>query len=315
MHYLRGYRTLRDDPSWTSKVLVGWVFMLSSLVIPVLGQVAVAGWGVYALRWGVARELARREGRDRQDLQGAPPLAFDMDLIGKLMGPGFKAFIVRLVWTLPIVFLVVGTLACVWLAAAVAAGALAESSGNRDLGGALGCLAIGSMVLLLPLVFLAQVPATFAAMRVELTDDLGEGLKFGEVMAMTRALFGPAALGVLLQSLVNFGLALVGFILCYFPAFAVTVVATYASADLQAQLYLRWLDQGGAPLARLADPVIPARAPTMRGQPPSGGGLQSGVLPTGGAGGAPLGPSPAGSPGGGSAAGGGGWGGPSRGSG
>jgi hypothetical protein len=139
----------------------------------------------------------------------------------------------------------------------------------------------GSILLLLPLAIAAQVPAMFAALRTELTDDMGEGLKFAEVMAMTRALFGPATLGVLLQGAVNTLLALAGAILCYFPAFAAGVVGAYAMADLQAQLYLRWLDQGGAPLAKLADPTVPARAPAATWQPPPGAGQPPGPLPPG----------------------------------
>ncbi len=78
MDTLRGLKVFRDDPEWTSKMLVASVLLLSGMVVPIIGQVVVYGWLSLMVR-GLVR------GRP---VSWSPPLRFDFDYLGKLFGPG-----------------------------------------------------------------------------------------------------------------------------------------------------------------------------------------------------------------------------------
>ncbi len=257
MDYFRGYRTFRQDPAWTSKMFVGIALALSSVIIPIIPQVALQGWAALVLRRSV-------HGIDTP----LPRLDFDFDYLGKLLGPGFKGFIVRMIWTLPVTFLAFGAGLCLYIGGIVAAIGGAKAGGE---GGALAVvLCIGVAVLLLvPVFVLLTLPATVASLRAELMDDLNEGLKFGEILAMTKLVFKELFLGSLLLSMTQMALGIVGLMLCYLPAFGVMWLGVYAHAMFQAELYRAYLAKGGTPFAKLAPPdLTPAQpAPQLPPQP------------------------------------------------
>ena len=56
MQYLRGWRAMRQDPEWTSKVGVGILLML----IPIVGPFALYGWQTLLLRRVASQHRCRR---------------------------------------------------------------------------------------------------------------------------------------------------------------------------------------------------------------------------------------------------------------
>lgn len=250
MEYLRGYRVFRQDPEWASKLLVGSLLFLSAMVIPLLGQVVLVGWQALILRRAAHGQQAPM-----------PRLELDFDYLGKLAGTGFKGLIVRLVWVMPVVLLFGALTFCVAMGipVAVAAGAAA---GDGDEGMALGAACcVGSILpIMLPVLVLAQIPASVAAMRTELTDDLNAGLAFKEVLAFCRAMKGPLLRGSLVLWLVGTAAGLLGMLLCYVGVFPVAVLGLVVQAHFTAQVYRAWVVQGGAPLP-IAPVDVPARAP------------------------------------------------------
>ena len=236
MDYLKGYRVFRDDPDWGKKTLTGMLLFLSTMMIPMLGQVVLVGWQALILRRAV-------KGEDTP----LPRLDFDTQYLGKLLGIGFKGFIVRFVWSLPVIVLAGGFGVCAY--AGVIAAAVGGSAGGDDEAGmiAMACCCGGSLVLM-PLFVLASIPAAVAAMRAELTDDMNQGLRFGEVMQMTKAMFRPLFMGSLVLWVVGSLLGILGLLACYVGAFAVAVAGLAAQAHFVAQVYLAWLEQGGEPL-------------------------------------------------------------------
>ena len=259
MDYFRGYRTFRDDPQWTSKMFVGVALALGSAIIPIIPQVALLGWAALVLRRAV-------HGVDTP----LPRLDFDFDYLGKLLNPGFKAFIVRMIWTLPVSFLAAGMFVCVYFGGLLATVGAAREGGQ---GGALAAICcVGAAVLTLVPVFITlTLPATIASLRAELMDDLNEGLKVGEIIAMTKLVFKELLIGSLLIGMTQFALFLVGMMLCYLPAFGVMWLGTYVNAMFQAEIYRVYLAKGGAPFAKLASPdLVPAQMAPAAPQQPGG---------------------------------------------
>ena len=103
-------------------------------------------------------------------------------------------------------------------------------------------------MVIMPLVVVLSIPAAVAAMRAELTDDMNQGVRFGEVMAMTKAMFRPLLMGSLVLWIAGSLLAILGLLACYVGVFAVAVVGMAAQAHFVAQVYLAWVERGGEPL-------------------------------------------------------------------
>lgn len=243
MDYLKGYRVFRDDPEWGKKTLVGTLLFLSTIVIPVLGNAVLVGWQALILRRAV-------RGEDRP----LPRLDFDMEYLGKLLGIGFKGFIVRFVWSLPAMVIGGGVVLCTYLGAiALAVGGLSGDTGESA-SLFVGCCICGGFFTLMPILVVMSIPAQVAAMRAELSDDLNQGLRFREVMDFTKAMFRPLFMGSLVLWTVGTVLSLIGLFACYVGAFAVAVVGMVAQAHLVAQVYRAWVAQGGEEIPVAPEP-------------------------------------------------------------
>ena len=263
MDYLKGYRVARQDPEWTNKILVGSVILLTSMFIPLIGQLALIGWQALIMRRAV-------HGHDVP----LPRLDFDFDYLGKLVG--FKALIARFVWTLPLMVLIFVAIGCMYfgffmlmfggLAVAAEGGSEAAAAGSSI--GAMCCMGGGYLGVIV-LSIAAAIPANVAAMRAELTNDLNQGLKFGEVMSFTKQNFGVLLKGSLLLGLVGFLLAFVGMLLCFVGVFPAAILGMVAHAHFQAQVYRQHVANGGDALPLAGPDIESPQAPTMRQpQPP-----------------------------------------------
>lgn len=236
MDYLRGFKVFRDDPEWTQKLLVGSVLFASSMVIPILGQVVLAGWASLAMRKAVRGDMS------------LPRLEFDMDYLGKLLGIGFKGFIARFVWQLPVMFLSIALFLCMYFAMFAAIIAAAEGGGGGGGGGLIGCCVCGAVLFAYPLMIIGMLPAIVASMRAELTDKLEAGLAFKEVLDFTKAMFSDLFKGSIIIWLASLPLVFIGIITCYIGLMPAVVVMTFAHAHFMAQVYEKWVAEGGEPL-------------------------------------------------------------------
>jgi hypothetical protein len=157
MEYLRGLRLMREDPQWMGKLGVACLLLLSSMMIPILGQVTFMGWKSLLVR----RTVAGQE-------TPMPRLDLDFDYLGKLLGPGFKSFIARMVWIMPVVFammVVMGVLYAGLIFAAVGGAAVHDGEGAA-MGGLAGMCCMGAaMLVFIPLSMVMQLPAMLAALR------------------------------------------------------------------------------------------------------------------------------------------------------
>lgn len=234
MDYLRGFKVFRDDPEWTQKLLVGSVLIASSMIIPILGQVVVIGWASLAMRRAVRGDMS------------LPRLEFDMDYLGKLLGVGFKGFIASFVWQLPIVLLAIALMICMY--AAIFAAAFGAASGGEEVSALIGCCACGGMLTIFPLAILGALPAMVAGMRAELTDKIEAGLAFKPVLDFTKAMFGDLFKGALIIWLASIPITIVGLLTCYVGLFPGIVLLAFVKVHFLAQVYEKWVAQGGEAL-------------------------------------------------------------------
>ena len=256
MEYLRGFRAMRQDSEWKGKILVGSLLFLSAMIVPIVGQVALLGW--VAL---VTRQAVTRKGSDGP----LPRLDFDFGWLGKLVGIGFKPFLVNLLWRMPIAFLIGGLVGCMYVGVIVAA---VGSQAARHHGGSGGgppafiFLVFGiAMLVIVPLSIFAQAPAQVAMLRAEITDDMNAGFKFRDVLRMTRVVLKELIIGNLLIAAVSIPLVIVGMFACYVGIFPVAVVLQIVYAHFMAQLYDLYLERGGEPLNVAPDPDVASGGP------------------------------------------------------
>ncbi len=263
MDYLKGYRVAREDPQWTNKIVVGSVILVTSMIIPLIGQLALLGWQALIMRRAV-------HGQDTP----LPRLDFDFDYLGKLVGLGFKALLARFLWTLPVMVLVGGLVVCMYFGfIAVAVGGVAAAESGGDAGAAFGglgamCCMFGGYFGVIVLAMLAAIPASVAAMRAELTDDLNQAMKFGEVMQFTKANFGVLFKGTLIIGVVSWLLSMVGVLACFVGIFPVAILGMVAHGHFLAQVYMEHVQAGGATLPVAGPDIEAPRAPMSQPQPP-----------------------------------------------
>lgn len=232
MQYLQGARALKDDPHGGQVLLTGSLLIASSIVVPLLGQIAFMGWQTLLLR-----RLVRGE-------PGLPPLELDLDALGKLVGVGFRGFIAGFVWSMPPMILLWVLTFCVFFAL----GFVTDGSGPTALFTVLGVYG-----LVLPLFLFAPIPAYWATLRAELSGDLNEALKWKEVLAMVRTMGRESIVAIVMLGLVGIPIGLLGLLLCCIGIFPAIVVAWTLHTFIFAELYQRWLHRGGEPVAPLAE--------------------------------------------------------------
>lgn len=243
MEYLRGFRVMREDPEWIGKVAVACLLLFAAACIPVVPQLILYGWQGLILRRAVSGQTSPM-----------PRLDLDMNYLMKLMNGGFKVFLARLLWSLPVVAVALVFVCCTYLSfggAMVGVGVGAEEGGEEGaLLGLLGYLCLMSVgtIVYLAAVILLSMPMQVAVTRAELTDDLNQAMRFGDVMAMTKLLFKDLLVGNIVMMGIGFLVGIVGILTLYLALFPGVVVIILITTHWQAQLYQRYLEKGGVPL-------------------------------------------------------------------
>lgn len=231
MEYFRGFSVFFDDPDCVRNLLLASLLLFSSSFIPFVGQMIVIGWAGF-----IVRETVR--GR----LQPVPRLDFDVDLLLRQLELGFKMMVVRFAWSVVLFF----PLIVVWVVGLIAAGAF-SSGGSAGGGFVLLALLCGGL-LTVAWCLVGGVFIWLAALRTAITGKLGDGFAVGVVLAMCRTLFGEAVLAAIVLAFAGIVLTALGVLLLFIGVFPATALVMVLQAHVGAQLYERWLDQGGDPL-------------------------------------------------------------------
>jgi hypothetical protein len=238
-----------EGPDWSHNLLLSSVFVL----IPVVGALAL-----YGFMCEVIQRLVRG------DPQPVPKL--DFKDFGHYLGRGVAPFVVALVVGMLLGFLLMGGV----LAALLGGLLVSRASESALLAGA--CYGLGGVICLL-VGGLGTILAQAAALRAELTGEIGEGLALGKLFGFARLAWWQILYRTFLLTCLTLPLVLGGYCLCVVGVYAAAAVIVMARTHLRWQIYRDYLARGGEPI-----PVKPAQAlpsetpPAAPYYPPAPGG-------------------------------------------
>jgi len=196
-----------EDRDWLKKIGIAALITL----IPVIGTLLVAGWGI---------EITRRV--IRQDPEPLP----DWTEFGEMLGDGFKVMVVWFTYLLPVFLLEVCALVPVLV--------------NPDLINdetviTLIMICINCLVFIYALVLAFIVPAALGNMTVK--NELRAAFRFGEVFGLVRS--QPGAYGIVFVGGLAAGfIASLGIVACCIGVLFTAAYATTINAYLRGQAYL-----------------------------------------------------------------------------
>jgi hypothetical protein len=200
----RCFTFVTEDPAWVTKILVGGLFTLLSVIL--VGIPFLLGY------WG--RTLKNVAAGERQPLP-------EWDDLGGIFNDGLRLFGVYAVYGLGLA-LVMGAFGCLIMVPFVAMGSAGGMDGGPEalfaaLGG-LGVLLFYLVVFVVAIIGAVYLPAAMA--RSALRDSFSEGFAWREIVAFIRANLGNYALALVVYLVASF-LSQFGSILCcigLFPA-------------------------------------------------------------------------------------------------
>ena len=223
-------KSVFQDPNWKNNVLFAALFMF----IPFVGPLATTGWMCEA-----HQRLTRRHPQ--------PVPKIDFADFGDYLRRGVPAFLAGLVITLPLMFLIYGSI----VGAALSGGFITSTTGEPLYGLLVACAVglVGMLFSMVAMVFLNAVQT-----RAELTESFGKTLALGELFSYTKKTFGKTLIKMIGFSFVAFFLFLLGMLLCYIGLYPAIAVIQIAGFHLRAQIYEDYLSRGGPPI-EVAEPV------------------------------------------------------------
>lgn len=207
----KAFGFVTKDDTWITKVLVGGLVAL----IPLIGQFVVSG---YSLR--VAKNVSRGDER---------PLP-EWGEFGDFLTRGFLAWVIQLVYFLPLIIFYV-----IFIAITVGAAAATEDQGGQ---GSMIALCLFPLLFILALVCGAASLAAVA--RYTATDEFSQAFRFSEVLANLRQNLSTYITLVLVAILAGLA-ATVGLIGCgigvIFTSFYAYLVIGHALGQALPQLF------------------------------------------------------------------------------
>ena len=214
-----------DDDQWITKILIaaailalGLLFSWMLLIPLLLAGLLLGGYGV---------EITRRV------LNGATPVLPEWDDWGELLIDGVKAWVVGVIYALPII--IVGV--CLSPAIGIAAEDAEEVSSL--FGSVLGCLNF-----LWGIVMGLLLPAAIAAWVAQ--DELSAAFRFGDVISLVRNNFGTYLIVLVIGWVANI-ISGLGLLACGVGFLVTAPYAGWITAHLRGQAYVVASGQGQQP--------------------------------------------------------------------
>lgn len=212
MDFAKAFSFVFDDPDWVKKIIIGGIVSL----IPVIGWFLVLGYMV-----AVGRNVIR---------DNPQPLP-DWADFGQFLVDGLYAFIISLVYSLPILVVL-----CLVMLPAMAIGGAFDADGDMGAIGALGvcCFTAFSVIYGIVMGWLF-LPAGLA--RYADTGDMMSALRFGEVWEISRANPVVFLMALIVAWIASF-VAGFGVILCFIGVLFTGFYSQCVTGHAYAQAYL-----------------------------------------------------------------------------
>ena len=197
-----------QDPDWFKKIIIPG---LIGLLLPVIGQMVLLGWSLKVTLNVI-----------RNDPSPLPEMDFGDDL-----SRGFKAWVVSLVYAIPMLILYLPVIIFTALA------------GNGDdtmmVVVAIASTCFGLLMLIYGILMALILPAAYA--RVAVDDSIASGLAFGQVFGMVRKNLMPYLL-VLVGSFAAGFISSLGSIACVIGVFLTVPYSMAILGHLYGQAYM-----------------------------------------------------------------------------
>ena len=205
MEFGKAFTYVFEDPDWIKKVLLAAVFA----IIPILGTFVTLGWSMDA---------------GQRVIRQTTPALPDVDF-GKHLGMGFQAFLVGLVYAIPILVLEIPS---------IILGVMAANSDTMATVASIVALCCGGLIFLYAIALTVLLPAALGNFLA--TDQLSAAFRFSEVIGLVRAAPG-AYLMVLLGSIITGFITSLGGIACIIGVYATMAYSMAVMGNLYGQAY------------------------------------------------------------------------------
>jgi hypothetical protein len=231
IEYMRSYNYIFENPNWVMNVLWGFLCILSTAVIPILGQLVLMGY-----QYEVVESLYLVRGARYPD--------FDINRFADYLGRSIWPFLVNLVVGLvlaPIIVIAALVLLGLTGAAASAAGddvgPLIAGLGMLLMFVVLIALSIGMVIVILPM-----------TLRAGLQQDFGAAFDFAWVKDFVGRTWVEMVLTTLFLMFSSIVVVLLGLLAFCVGMYAGVAVVMLAQAHIMYQLYMLYLSRGGTPI-------------------------------------------------------------------
>lgn len=209
MKFADAFTFVFQDPDWFKKIIIPG---LIGILIPIVGQIVLLGWALKVTLNVI-----------RNNPSPLPEMEFGADL-----GRGFKAWVVSLVYSIPMMIFYLPILIL---------SLVTSESGEQSMAVvvAIAGICFGFLMLLYGIVMGLMLPAAYAKVAVE--DSIGAGLAFGEIFKMVKNNLVPYLL-VLVGALAASFIASLGSIACFVGIFLTVPYSFAIMGHLYGQGYL-----------------------------------------------------------------------------
>ncbi len=234
MEYMRAINYVTESPKWTMNLLWGSLCILSTQVIPIVGQLLWIGY-----QFEIVEDLLRHPGR-----VGYPD--FDKDRFKEYLTRGLWIFLVMLV--VMVVFAPVMGVMVLGLMAVV--GVLGAASGGDEQAIGIGVFVMMAVMMVLMFVFsiVMTVVVTPLTIRAGLTQDFRASFDFAWIKDFMRQMWIETLLAQLFWMASAVLLYLLGALACLIGVFPAVAFVLLVQGHLYMQLYQLYLSRGGQPI-------------------------------------------------------------------
>lgn len=247
LEYMRAYNYIFENPNWTTNVLWGFLCLVSSSFIPVVGQLVFMGY-----QYEVLEALCLSRGTRYPD--------FSSDRFGEYLGRGIWPFLVALVGGLVIAPI---ALVLYFVGFAIAMGGIA--AGGDDLGPIIAMILIPLVILLFGTVVLGLSCLLMPMLiRAGLMQDFGQGFNMGWALDFLKKTWLEILLSSLFMAVTGMLLNMLGMLAFCIGMYASLAIAMLAQAHFYFQIYGIFLARGGEPIPlkpRMPAPLMPPPTP------------------------------------------------------
>jgi len=239
MNYGRAFSYVMEDPKWLQKIGIAALI----LIVPILGQIVVLGWVL---------EVTRHV------INGEPDVLPDWSNFGDFLAKGFQAFVVAIVYALPVILLQGCFQGLNAALVSMSANGGDQAQTFQSIANVLGIVGIcvSCVVFIYDLAIGVILPAALGNFAA--TGQIAGGFRFNEILGLVRSAPGPYII-VLLLSFVTSLISILGLIACIIGVLVTAAYSATVNAHLWGQAYKMAKSlQAGMPPAAPVETAAPS---------------------------------------------------------